>query len=726
MKALTPIADIHIPEPGPDREYATRIMDRTFTFRNLKHLLGAADYSKAGDRAAGLAAADETQREAARSILSGLTLQQLYDQPLTDDAGRTDTIMRVNYDIDPAAFAAIRHLTLGGLKDHLLQQPGDVVKPIGRALTGPMAAALVKLLDIHELILLAKKFTRTTRARTCIGQRGTLSSRLQPNHPTDHLDGLTLLTYLGLSMGTGDCLLGVNPAEDTVQNISAILKQLDTIRRRTGAPTQICVLGHVKTQMACLEKGVPVEILFQSLAGTDRTLVEEFDVTVDYLDFAWETMNRIGPLRDVAEQMMYFETGQGSEVSYGKHNGMDMATCEALCYGLARRYDPFMVNNVTGFIGPETHRDNMEMILSNLQDHCMGKLMGLPMGMAPCYTLHSGITCEGQQIATELLTAAGANYYMDVYLGADRMLAYFDTSSHDDQTLREIHGLNPAPEYAEWAVSKGIFIKSARGEYLRGPNWGDPKIFCSSETEFQSLLESVPAAYGFDNAGPRPANHVTRRSRFNQATARGAIYSDLDARKLKVDGMAPEHFIWVATMADNRETHLNHPELGTRLSAESLQRLRTLPPADVRIVISDGLSADAIHHNIPGLLPVLMDGLASRDLCPGEIIIAPFGRVKLAEAIARAVKPRLVIMLIGERPGGDAQASKSMSAYMAFALGNGQPGATDGAGSFEYTVISNIYHKGIPPLEAGSLIAEKALAILEHQAAGNRLEEMLK
>ena len=175
---------------------------------------------------------------------------------------------------------------------------------------------------------------------------------------------------------------------------------------------------------------------------------------------------------------MYFETGQGSEVSYNKHEGVDMATAEALCYGLARRYDPFMVNNVTGFIGPETHLTDMEMILSNLQDHFMGKLLGLPMGMAPCYTLHSQITTEGQQIATTLLTAAGANYFMDVYLGVDRMLAYFDTSAHDDQTLREIFAREPAPEFTEWAIGKGVYQRDAQGVLRRGPNWGNPRIFC--------------------------------------------------------------------------------------------------------------------------------------------------------------------------------------------------------------------------------------------------------
>ena len=725
VKPLTSIKDIHIPTPRPDRVYTISLLGSTYTFKNLKHLLGAADYPKAGDFFSGLAAADEPEREAARTILSSLTLSHLFDHPLTDDAGRVDSVMQINYDINKDAFASVRDLTLGQLKDKLMRAPEVTVKQIGQGLTGPMAAALAKLMDVHELIFVSKKIETVTKARTAIGLKGTLSSRLQPNHPTDNADGLTLLTYLGLSMGSGDCLFGVNPAEDTVKNITAILEQLDSVRRQTGAPTQICVLGHIKTQISCLEQGAPVEIMFQSIAGTDRTLVEEFDVTVADLDAAYDLMNRIGPLRNKADQMMYFETGQGSEVSYGKHNNIDMTTCEALCYGLARRYDPFMVNNVTGFIGPETHRDDMEMVISNLQDHFMGKLMGLPMGMAPCYTLHSNIAQEGQQIATELLTAAGANYYMDVYLNTDRMLAYFDTSAHDDQTLREIHGLSPAPEFAAWAVSRGIYIKTPEGGYFRGPNWGNPRIFCSSESEFQSLLASCPAAYGFENAGPRPANHVSRISRFNQATSRNAIYSDLNPDQLSVEDWGPERFTWISTAAGSRGEHLSDPELGTRLTDESRAALQQFCGSDVQIVLSDGLSADAIHHNAPELLPVLVDGIQSRNLSVGKILVAPFGRVKLCEAIVEVLAPRLLIMLIGERPGGDAHASKSMSAYLMLPL-TSESGLGNLDIRHEYTVISNIYDNGLPPLEGGSLIAEKALAILEHQAAGNRLEKILK
>src|ERR1051326_3701273 len=493
MKELPDLASVHVPVPPPDEEYIASALGQRVSFRGLKQLLGAADYSKAGDRHAGLAAPADSEREMARSILSGLSLQHIYDHPLTDDDGHVDSVMRVNYQIDGEVFSSIAAMTVGELKNHLLRASGADVKRIGRGLTGAMAAAVAKLCDVHELIFIARKLSCVTRARTVLGTAGTLSSRLQPNHPTDDLRGITLLVYWGLSLGSGDALIGINPAVDTVDNVSTLLQHLDKLRRRAGAPTQICVLAHIKTQLACLERGAPVEILFQSLAGTEKTNLREFDVTVDLLDHGYRTMAERGALAGHAQQFMHFETGQGSEFTYGKNNGIDMTTTEALCYGLARRYDPFMVNNVTGFIGPETHLDNFEMIISNLQDHFMGKLLGLPMGMAPCYTLHSQITLDGQQMATELLTAAGANYYMDVGHNTDRMLAYFDTSGHDDQTLREIYGRKPAPEYLEWAISQGIFAHDTFGSIVRGPRWGNPRRFCDSEAEFRELLESTPA-----------------------------------------------------------------------------------------------------------------------------------------------------------------------------------------------------------------------------------------
>jgi ethanolamine ammonia-lyase large subunit len=727
MAKLNSLADIPAADPRPDETYQTTLFGRDYAFTGLKRLLAAADYSKAGDRGAALAASSEIEREAARGILSTLTLGHVHERPLVDDQGSIDAVMRVNYDLDQEQFAAMADWSVGHLKDVLLAADGGQIARIGRGLTGVMAAAVAKLMDTHELVLVARKFERPTKARTQLGLPGTLSSRLQPNHPVDDLRGVTLLVYAGLSLGAGDALIGLNPAVDNVENVSALLRHLDKLRQASGAPTQCCVLAHVKTQLACLARGVPIDVMFQSLAGTERTNLTEFDISVELLDTAWHAMHERGALAGRADNFMYFETGQGSEYSYGKHNGIDMTTTEALCYGLARRYEPFMVNNVTGFIGPETHRDNFEMIISNLQDHFMGKLLGLPMGMAPCYTLHSQITLEGQQMATQLLASAGANYYMDVYLNTDRMLAYFDTSGHDNQTLRELHGRTPAPEFLDWAIERGIFCRRDDGSVERGSNWGNPRIFCTSDAELAELCRVTPAMYGFANAGSRPANTVTRQLKANQAQARAAIYSELDLDALQ--RVAP--FRVLQTAATDKEGHLNSPSLGTQLSSASLAQLAA-EPADVQIVVSDGLSAAAVHANVPDLLPVLNDGLASRSLQVGRPILVRYGRVKLAEPIAAALQTRLVIHLLGERPGGDALSSQSLSAYLCYQLLDGEEQRAAAAFSghaatrFEYSVVSNIYRGGLPPVEAGSVLAEKAWQILSHRAAGNRLEALLK
>lgn len=725
---MTPLQHIPIPEPKPDVCYQLEMAGKTFSFVGLKKLLGAADFSKAGDRTAGLAAEDEATREAARTLLSQLTLQHIYDHPLTDEKGKIDSVMRVNYDIPLAGFREIAKWRLGDLKNKLLTESGAEIKRLGSLLTGVMVAAVVKLLDTHELILVAKKIHHITRARTILGLPGTLSSRLQPNHPIDDPRGIALLVFTGLSLGAGDALIGLNPAVDTVENIKNLLYHLDDLRRKTDVPTQICVLSHIKTQLQCLKQGAPVEILFQSLAGTENTNLTEFDISIELLDEAYHMMAKEGPLtKEGAEQFMYFETGQGSEFSYGKHNGIDMTTCEALTYGLARRYDPFMVNNVTGFIGPETHQDNFEMIVSCLQDHCMGKLLGLPMGMAPCYTLHSKITLEGQQMATQLLTAAGATYYMDVYLNTDRMLAYFDTSSHDDQTLREIYHKTPTPTFLEWAFSKGIFVKNEISQEIeRGPNWGNPRLFCSNATEWQELLSATPACFGFENAGSRPKDSITREVKIHQAFARAAIYSELDIAKIG----PTEDLLILHTLAADKESHLNNPVLGTRLTEQSTELLKQESYYPVRIVVSDGLSAEAVHHNVPELLPVLIDGLKGVELPMGKPIVCRYGRVKLAEIIAENTHCTLVILLIGERPGGTALSARSLSCYLAYHLKDEwvQQAAAQFRGDpnirFEYTVLSNIYEGGLPPLEAGSFIAKTAQKIIDNQAAGNRLESL--
>jgi ethanolamine ammonia-lyase large subunit len=307
------------------------------------------------------------------------------------------------------------------------------------------------------------------------------------------------------------------------------------------------------------------------------------------------------------------------------------------------------------------------------------------------------------------------------------MLAYFDTSGHDDQTLRETFGRTTTPEYAEWAVSRGIFQRTEGGAVGRGPRWGDPRLFCESDLEYHELLKATPAIYGFRHAGPRRADPVTRECKTNESIGREAIYSELRADELSRS--AP--FRILATRAQNKESHLNSPDLGSRLSEESVGSLAA-EGSDVQIIVSDGLSAEAIHHNVAELLPVLMDGLASKGVKVGRPILARYGRVKLAEHVLDCVHAKLAVMLIGERPGGDALASRSMSAYLVYALRDPAVQREAAAFShhpdirFEYTVITNIYSAGLPSVEAGSVIAERVHQILGCRAAGNRLEAVSK
>jgi len=293
------------------------------------------------------------------------------------------------------------------------------------------------------------------------------------------------------------------------------------------------------------------------------------------------------------------------------------------------------------------------------------------------------------------------------------------------QTLREIYGRNPAPEFAEWALARGIFQRDGDGNLVRGPQWGNPKQFCGSESEFQELARRTPALYGFENAGPRPANAVTRRTRFNQAVARAAIQAELNLEQLQT--IAP--FRILETEARDKDAHLNSAEAGAHLSRQSRSQLAA-EGHQVQIVVSDGLSALAIEQNAPDLLPVLLDGLRARQLNMGQPIAVRYGRVKLAEQIAELLQPELVIFLVGERPGGDAAASRSLSAYLVYRLGGPtQAEAARFSGNpairFEYTVISNIYAGGLPPVEAGAVILEKVLQILSKRAAGNRLASMV-
>ena len=380
--------------------------------------------------------------------------QDIYENPVIPY--EKDEVTRAIYDgLDINVYKSVNSLTVGELREYILQKgttQSELLK-LSRGLTSEMIAGVGKLMSNMDLVYAAKKVRIEARCNTTIGRPGTLAFRNQPNHPTDSIEGILSSAKEGLSFGSGDAVIGVNPVEDNIENFTKITHALHELVHKYTIPTQTCVLAHVTTQMQALEKGVPIDMVFQSLAGTESAN-STFGITVAMLDEAYEMAQRLcvsqGP------NFLYFETGQGSEISLDEHHDIDEMTLEARCYGLARRYNPFMLNNVSGFIGPETIYSGREVIRADLEDLFMGKMHGLPMGIAPCYTNHMKADQNDQEIGTMLCAMAGSNYFMGVPGGDDCMLSYQDTSFHDDATIREILGLRPVSEFEQWLESYGI------------------------------------------------------------------------------------------------------------------------------------------------------------------------------------------------------------------------------------------------------------------------------
>lgn len=438
----------------------TTLRGNVYSFKDLKELFGKANEEKSGDHLIGVAAATASERVAAKMVLADLRLSDIRENPLLPPD--EDEVSRINEgDVNETVYQQIKSWTVGELRDRLLRRettPADV-QTWRHGLTAEMIAGVAKLMSSADLVFGASRMNVTGTCRYEIGKPGTLSSRLQPNHPKDDPDGIRASMYEGLSFGCGDAVFGINPVEDTVANCTRILDTIYGVMDKFQVPTQICCLAHVTTQMEAVEKGAPASMFFQSVAGTQAANTD-FGVTAELLEEAHALIRKKGLC--TGPNLMYFETGQGSEVSIGADGGVDEMTLEARTYGFAKHFRPFMVNNVSGFIGPETIYDGKQMIRASLEDHFMGKLTGLPMGMAPCYTNHTGIDQNDQEIATMLLTMAGSNYFMGVPGGDDIMLSYQDTSFFDDATFRELLGLTPAPEFFEWTQQWGILDSCGR------------------------------------------------------------------------------------------------------------------------------------------------------------------------------------------------------------------------------------------------------------------------
>lgn len=432
----------------------TRLFGNTYEFGSIKEVMAKANEEKSGDRLAGIAARSVSERMAARYVLAEVTLETLRNHPAVPY--EQDEVTRVIQDsVNETIYNEIKHWTVGEFREWLLADTttGDMIKRISNGLTAEMVAAVTKLMSNMDLMVAARKIRITAHCNNTIGLEGTLASRNQPNHPTDSPEGIRATIYEGLSFGSGDSVIGINPVDDSLGSVMRLLEMTYDIIQKWEIPTQNCVLAHVTTQMEAMRRGAPVGLVFQSLAGSQKAN-EAFGVTVAMMDEAYEMAKKYcwtaGP------NYMYFETGQGTALSADAHYNTDQLTMEARIYGLAKRYKPFQVNTVVGFIGPEYLYDSVQITRAGLEDHFMGKLTGIPMGCDACYTNHAKATQNDIENLAVLLTAAGCNYFMGVPMGDDVMLSYQCTSYHDTAALRQLLGLRPSPEFEKWMESIGL------------------------------------------------------------------------------------------------------------------------------------------------------------------------------------------------------------------------------------------------------------------------------
>lgn len=451
--------------------YSCTVGEHRYRFADLKALLAKATPARSGDRLARLAAESGEERVAAQMALAETPLRTFLDEAVVPY--ESDEVTRLIFDShDAAAFAPVAHLTVGDFRDWLLDYGTDSAKlsALAPGLTPEMAAAVSKVMRIQDLVLVARKCRVIARFRDTLGLEGRLSNRLQPNHPTDDPNGIAASILDGLLYGCGDAVIGINPATDNVDQMIRLLEMLDEIIRTYRIPTQSCVLTHVTNAMQAIERRAPVDLVFQSIAGTE-TANASFGFNLALLAEANQAARELGR-GTVGDNVMYFETGQGSALSANAHHGVDQQTCEARAYGVARAFSPMLVNSVVGFIGPE-YLNGREIFRAGVEDHFCGKLLGLPMGMDVCYTNHADADQDDMDTLLTLLGTAGCNFIMGVPGADDIMLNYQSTSFHDALYLRQVLGLKPAPEFEAWLAQMGIVENGTR---LRNVSPGHPLL----------------------------------------------------------------------------------------------------------------------------------------------------------------------------------------------------------------------------------------------------------
>lgn len=451
----------------------TKLFGKVYEFKSLREVMAKANEEKSGDKLAGIAATSAEERVAAKVVLSGITLDDLRNNPAVPY--EEDEVTRIiQDDVNESIFSEFKSMTVSEFREWILdtETTGDMIKRASRGITSEIVAAVCKLMSNLDLVYGAKKIRISAHCNTTIGLPGTFSSRLQPNHTTDDPKGIMASVMEGLSLGCGDAVIGLNPVDDSTESVARILRSFDEFKRKWEVPTQICVLAHVTTQMEAMEKlHAPIDLMFQSIAGSQKGN-EAFGITGTMIQEGRDMMLR--GATSTGPNLMYFETGQGSELSSEAHNGWDQVTMEARCYGFAKRYQPFLVNTVVGFIGPEYLYDSKQVIRAGLEDHFMGKLSGIPMGCDACYTNHMKADQNDIENLATLLVAGGCNYIMGVPEGDDCMLMYQCTGYHEAASLREVFGLRPIRDFDLWLEKMGF---SKDGKLT--PLAGDASVFLS-------------------------------------------------------------------------------------------------------------------------------------------------------------------------------------------------------------------------------------------------------
>ncbi|WP_066383689.1 ethanolamine ammonia-lyase subunit EutB [Neobacillus mesonae] len=448
----------------------TTYLGTVYQFSSLKDLFAKANEEKSGDRLAGLAAETVQERIAAKQVLSYLTLGEIRENPMLP-AEKDEVSRIIESQLNEPVYQSIKNWSVAELREYILSDmtTGEDLKRLSRGLNSEMIAAVAKLMSNLDLVHAANKIEILTKCNITIGYKGTLASRLQPNHPTDNVEGMIASLKEGLSYGMGDAVIGINPVDDSVESVKRLLHATHDFIQEWEIPTQNCVLAHVTAQMKAIEQGAPADMIFQSIAGTEAAN-RSFGITASLLEEANDMARTLGT--GTGPQCLYFETGQGSELSAEAHYGIDQMTLESRNYGFARYYDPYIVNTVVGFIGPEYLYNNKQVIRAGLEDHFMGKMHGIPMGVDICYTNHIKADQNDIEDLGVLLTAAGVNFIIATPMGDDCMLNYQSMSYHDVATLRQTMNKRPSPIFAEWLEKMGILENGKLSKIA-----GDPTIF---------------------------------------------------------------------------------------------------------------------------------------------------------------------------------------------------------------------------------------------------------